>query len=169
MEQKKEKKKIDYFIAENIRFLYNNKKEVIKKEFIEDNEIITFPFSKESLCQKHNLTEKCFDAIIKRKIYKKPPKQRKIIKQPHLTKGENELIINLFNFICDGKIDFDKDYYFSESELNELREDFLNKNGTKSTDRKKIMFIIEILHNKVIFKRMDYLKLYRIIEGAKNV
>jgi hypothetical protein len=111
MKQKRERK-INYMIANNIRYLYNNHADVKNEEQIEvinkktgekTFEIVVIrPNSREGLMKKFGINSRTFNLIIKEKIFNTPPKFKELKGTKHLNQDEIDLICSSYKKMRDG-------------------------------------------------------------------
>lgn len=111
MKQKRERK-INYMIANNIRYLYNNHSSVKTEEQIEVTDkktgdktietVIIRPNSREGLMKKFGINSRTFNLIIKEKIFNTPPKFKELKGTKHLNQDEIDLICSSYKKMRDG-------------------------------------------------------------------
>lgn len=111
MKQKRERK-INYMIANNIRYLYNNHADVKTEEQIEVTDkktgnktvetVIIRPNSREGLMKKFAISSRTFNLIIKEKIFNTPPKFKELKGTKHLNQDEIDLICSSYKKMRDG-------------------------------------------------------------------
>jgi len=111
MKQKRERK-INYMIANNIRYLYNNHADVKTEEQIEviDKKtgnktietVVIRPNSRTELMKKFGINTRTFNLIIKDKIFNTPPKFKELKGTKHLNQDEIDLICSSYKKMRDG-------------------------------------------------------------------
>lgn len=172
------RKKITYYVAENIRYLYTRKdqeneieEEVIKEDGTKSIELVTVkPFSKERLMKKFNISSRTFDNIISKKICNKQPKVKELKGAKHLNKNEIDYICDAFKKMKYGYKTLEKpvgavEIYDDNGVLIEPESIEVWNEPLKYPQRKLISILDDFLEPTFGYK-LGYLKLYRVLKKA---
>ena len=176
MEQKRERK-INYMIANNIRYLFNNHAHVKTEEQIEvvDKKsgekvietVIIRPNSREGLIRKFNINARTFNAIVNNKIFVNPPKIKELKGIRHLNKAEIDLICSSYIKMRDG---FEAKVVIDSKELtdadgNKWNEPVYDTQFIPALDLKQKDLISTLNKNlqPIFGYELGYLKIYRVL------